>query len=471
MTSQDSAPQRASPANLEAEEAALGSLLIDPSAIMRIAPVLRPEDFYSERNRWIYEAVRKLHDQGQPPDFVTVCNELEGENRLQEIGGPAYITSLINSVPTAVHAEHYARIVSDMAVRRRLLDAATRIASLAYEEADDVRELVDRAEQIVFAIAERGLQRETRPISEVLDEVIERLDFLRQGQGEIYGVPTGFRFLDEMLGGLQRSDLVILAGRPAMGKTSLALSIARQTALRYSKKVALFSLEMSADQLVQRLLSAQSNIESQRMRKGLISEDEFTLLVNVAGMLGDTQIYIDDTPALTAMSLRSKARRLHSEYGLDLLVVDYLQLMQGDFRSENRVQEISYISRALKGLARELKIPVLALSQLSRAVESRHDKRPMLSDLRESGSIEQDADVVMFIYREEMYFQKEEEWERVQKRRSIHKDYPKDLADLIVAKHRNGPTGVVTLYFDRQHTDFRELKVQDVYLNPEDEYI
>ncbi len=471
MTPQDSAPQRASPANLEAEEAALGSLLIDPSAIMRIAPLLRPEDFYSERNRWIYEAVRKLHDQGQPPDFVTVCNELEGENRLQEVGGPAYITSLINSVPTAVHAEHYARIVSDMAVRRRLLDAATRIASLAYEEADDVRELVDRAEQIVFAIAERGLQRETRPISEVLDEVIERLDFLRQGQGEIYGVPTGFRFLDEMLGGLQRSDLVILAGRPAMGKTSLALSIARQTALRYSKKVALFSLEMSADQLVQRLLSAQSNIESQRMRKGLISEDEFTLLVNVAGMLGDTQIYIDDTPALTAMSLRSKARRLHSEYGIDLLVVDYLQLMQGDFRSENRVQEISYISRALKGLARELKIPVLALSQLSRAVESRHDKRPLLSDLRESGSIEQDADVVMFIYREEVYFQKEEEWERVQKRRSIHKDYPKDLADLIVAKHRNGPTGVVTLYFDRQHTDFRELRVQDVHLNPEDEYI
>jgi replicative DNA helicase len=256
-----------------------------------------------------------------------------------------------------------------------------------------------------------------------------------------------------------------------MGKTSMALSIARQTALKHSKRVALFSLEMSADQLVQRLLSAQSNVESQRMRKGLISEDEFTLLVNVAGMLGDTSIYIDDTPALTAMGLRSKARRIHSEYGLDLLIVDYLQLMQGDFRSENRVQEISYISRALKGLARELNVPVLALSQLSRAVESRHDKRPMLSDLRESGSIEQDADVVMFIYREDWYFPKEEEWERVQKRRSIHSEYPKNLADLIVAKHRNGPTGVVTLYFDREHTDFREIEVRDVPLEPEEEYV
>ncbi len=470
MTPRDQVPQRASPANLEAEEAILGSLLIDPSAIAHIAPMLRPDDFYSERNRWVYEAILALHDRGQPPDFVTVCNELDGANRLQEVGGPAYVTSLINSVPTAVHAEYYARIVSDMAVRRRLLEAANRIAALAYEEAADVRELVDRAEQLIFAIAEQGLQRDIRSIGEVLEEVIERLDFLRQRRGQIYGVPTGYKLLDEILGGMQRSDLLILAGRPSMGKTSLALSIARQAALKYSQRVALFSLEMSADQLVQRLLSAQSNVESQRMRKGLISEDEFTLLVNVAGMLGDTSIYIDDTPALSAMGLRSKARRIHSEYGIDLLIVDYLQLMQGDRRTENRVQEISYISRALKGLARELDVPVLALSQLSRAVESRHDKRPMLSDLRESGSIEQDADVVMFIYREDWYFPKEEEWEKVQKRRSLHKEYPKNLADLIIAKHRNGPTGMVTLFFDREHTDFREIAVRDVPIEPEEEY-
>ncbi len=453
MQTQDTPPQRAVPANLEAEEAVLGSLIISPNAINDVVLLLSPDDFYSDRNRWIYEAILKLHSRHQPPDFVTLSSELEQNGRLEEVGGPAYLTSLINSVPTAIHAEYYANLVVQASIRRRLLRAASQIASLAYEDADDAKELVDRAEQLIFAIAERGIRRDVRKIGEVLDKVLERIQELRLAEDEVYGVPTGFRDLDALLGGLQRSDLVILAGRPSMGKTSLALSIARNAASK-GKKVGVFSLEMSAEQLVHRLLAAESKIDSRKIIRGRVSDAEFEKLVVTAGELGDVYMYIDDTPSLSVMGLRSKARRIYSEYGLDLIVIDYLQLMQGDFRAENRVQEISYISRALKSLAREMNIPVLALSQLSRAVEQRQDKHPLLSDLRESGSIEQDADVVIFIYREVKY---KEDTEK------------KTIAELSIAKHRNGPTGKVELYFDERYTFFKDLALQKVSLDRERE--
>lgn len=432
------------PANPEAEEAVLGSILIDPDAIIKVAPTLRAEDFYLEKHRWIYQAALDLYERRQPPDFITICDELERRGQLQEVGGPAYITELINAVPTAFHVEHYASIVERTSVLRRLISAAGQIAQLAYEDKGEIDEIVDRAEEIVFGVSEHRLQRFLVPIRQVMKEVITRIDYLASHQGELLGVPTGFRLLDKLLGGFQKSDLIILAARPSVGKTSLALNIAANAAKRYGQRVAFFSLEMSAEQLVQRLLAAETGIDQQRLRLGQIREEEWPLLMEAAGALSNTMMFIDDTPALSALELRTKARRIHAEHGLDFIVVDYLQLMRGDARAENRVQEISYISRALKWLARELNVPVLALSQLSRAVESRPDKRPMLSDLRESGSIEQDADVVLFIYREDMY---DEDTDR------------QNIADVIVAKHRNGPTGVVSLYFKKELTQFLELEL------------
>lgn len=432
------------PANPEAEEAVLGSILIDPDAIIKVAPTLRAEDFYLEKHRWIYQAALDLYERRQPPDFITICDELERRGQLQEVGGPAYITELINAVPTAFHVEHYASIVERTSVLRRLISAAGQIAQLAYEDKGEIDEIVDRAEEIVFGVSEHRLQRFLVPIRQVMNDVITRIDYLASHQGELLGVPTGFRLLDKLLGGFQKSDLIILAARPSVGKTSLALNIAANAAKRYGQRVAFFSLEMSAEQLVQRLLAAETGIDQQRLRLGQIREEEWPLLMEAAGALSNTMMFIDDTPALSALELRTKARRIHAEHGLDFIVVDYLQLMRGDARAENRVQEISYISRALKWLARELNVPVLALSQLSRAVESRPDKRPMLSDLRESGSIEQDADVVLFIYREDMY---DEDTDR------------QNIADVIVAKHRNGPTGVVSLYFKKELTQFLELEL------------
>ncbi len=436
--------ERLVPANVEAEQAVLGSILIDPDAILKVAPTLRPTDFYLEKHRWIYEAALDLHERRQPADFVTLCDELERRGQLDEVGGPAYITELINAVPTAIHIEHYAGIVERTSVLRRLISAAGQIAQLAYEDKGEADEIVDRAEEIIFGVSERWVRRDLAPISRIMKDVTDRIEYLALHQGELMGVPTGFRLLDRLLGGLQKSDLIILAARPSVGKTALALNIAVNAAKRYGQRVAFFSLEMSGEQLVQRLLAAETGIDQQRLRLGQINEEEWPLLLEAAQVLSNTLLFIDDTPALSAMELRTKARRVHAEHGLDLIIVDYLQLMRGDVRSENRVQEISYISRALKGLARELNVPVLALSQLSRAVEARTDKRPVLSDLRESGSIEQDADIVMFIYREEMY---DEDTER------------QNIADIIVAKHRNGPTGVVSLYFKKELTKFLELEL------------
>jgi replicative DNA helicase len=433
------------PQNVEAEEAILGALLIDPDAIIRVAPILRPEDFYREKHGWIYDAVATLHERREPVDFLTVCDELERRGQLDELGGAAFITSLINAVPTSIHAEHYGRIVERTSTRRRLIDVAGQIAALAYREADDVEEVVDHAEQILFGVSERRISRELVPIKQVLSDYYDRIEYLTRHRGELIGIPSGFMDLDKLLGGLQRSDMVILAARPSVGKTSLALSIAHNAAKKHDQRVAFFSLEMSNEQVVQRLISAETEIGSQRLRRGEIAEDEWGRFMKATSDLAETLIFIDDTPGISALELRTKARRLHAEVGIDLVVVDYLQLMRGDFRSENRVQEISGISRALKALARELNVPVLALSQLSRSVESRNDKRPILSDLRESGALEQDADVVIFIYRDEMY---NENTER------------KNIADIIVAKHRNGPTGTVALYFKKELAQFREAELR-----------
>ena len=435
------------PANPEAEQAVLGSLLIDPDAVIKVASFLKAEDFYQEKNGWIFQAILDLHERREPADFVTVTDELERRRQLAEVGGSPYVLDLINAVPTAIHVEHYAHIVERTSVLRKLIRAAGQIAQLAYDETtEDVQEVVDRAEQIVFGVAENRAQRDLTAVRTIMPDVVDRIDFLYHHRGEILGVPTGFKLLDRVLGGLQKSDLIILAARPGVGKTSLAVSIAQNAARKYGKRVALFSLEMSNEQLVQRMLAAETGIDSQRLRLGDIhGEDEWHRLMEAAGALAEAHIFIDDTPAVTAMELRTKARRLYAEHDLDLIVVDYLQLMSGGGRNENRVQEISNISRGLKGLARELNLPVLALSQLSRAVESRQDKRPILSDLRDSGSIEQDADVVLFIYREEMYV---EETER------------QNIADVIVSKHRNGPTGTVSLYFRKELTQFRDLELR-----------
>ncbi len=437
-------PDKLQPHNNEAEEAVLGSLLIDPDAIIRVATFLAPEDFYLERHTWIYEAIRDLHERREPADMVTLTDDLERRGQLSEIGGAAYLTGLINATPTSIHVEYYARIIERTAVLRRLIDAAGKIARLAYQDTEDVAEVVDRAEELIFGVASRRADRDLRHIRQALDKYYDRIEYLHQHRGEVIGVPTGLTDLDKLLGGLQRSDMVVMAGRPGMGKTSLALSIALQAARRLQKRVAIFSLEMSDEQLVQRLISAETGIDSQRLRLGDIKEDEWPTFIQATNLLAGTSVFIDDTPAISALELRTKARRLHAEHGLDLLIVDYLQLMRGDSRSENRQQEISYISRSIKALARELNIPVLALSQLSRQVESRHDKRPMLSDLRESGSIEQDADVVLFIYRDDMY--------------NPDTEFP-NIAEIIVGKHRSGPTGIFSVYFKKHLAQFVDLEV------------
>ncbi|MBC7255489.1 MAG: replicative DNA helicase [Chloroflexi bacterium] len=437
---------RLPPQNIEAEQSVLGSLLIDPDAILKVSTFLRPEDFYRETHQRIYSAILQLHERRMPTDFITVVDELERQGQLDFVGGAAYITSLINMVPTSIHVEHYARIVERAAIMRRLITAAGQIAALAYEERDDVDAVIDEAERILFEVSQRRVSRSLVPISEIIKSYYDRIEFLVEHRDQTLGVPTGFADLDRLLGGLQPSDLIIIAARPSMGKTSLAVSIAMNAALKHNAVVAIFTLEMAAEQLVQRMISGQTGIDSQRLRLGRIEDIEWEKFTHASGVLSEAAIFVDDTPSPSPMEIRTKARRLAAEYDLDLIIVDYLQLMQaGDRRVENRVQEISYISRSLKSLARELKVPVVALSQLSRAVEARQDKIPQLADLRESGSIEQDADVVMFIYRDEMY---NPDTDRAH------------IADIIVAKHRNGPTARVSLRFEPSLTQFQDLDLQ-----------
>lgn len=438
------AVERLPPSNVEAEEAVLGSLLIDPEAILKVASFLIREYFYREKNGWIYEAIRDLYERREPVDFLTVCDELERRGQLGEVGGPGYLTALINAVPTAIHVEHYAHIVERTALRRRLIAAAGDIARIAYEDTEEVDETIDRAEQILFSVSQQRLTRYLVPIRQLLGDYFDQIEYLHQHQGELSGIPTGFTDLDKILGGLQPSDLIIVAGRPGMGKTSFVLSIAQHMAIHHKDMgaIAIFSLEMGAEQVAQRLISSETGIDSQRLRLGRVRDDEIDEIVRAIGRLSETAIFIDDTPAISPLELRTKARRLHAERPLGLVIVDYLQLMQAGRRTENRVQEISLISRSLKSLGRELKVPVMAASQLSRAVEGRQDKHPILSDLRESGSIEQDADVVMFIYRDEMY----------------HEDtVMKNIAEISVAKHRNGPVGKVELAFIAEQAKFMSL--------------
>lgn len=442
-------PVKSIPANLEAERAVLGSLLIDPDAIIKVANFLRVEDFFRERHGWLYDVMLTLHERREPLDFVTVVDELERRDQLEEIGGPAYITDLIGGTPTSINVDFYARIVERTALLRRLIGAAGEIAEMAYDESRDVEEVIDRAETLVFGVSEARIHRDLMPIRAIMGNVVDRIDFLTRNKDTLMGVPTGFTMLDRLLGGLQKSDLIILAARPAMGKTSLAINMAQNAAKRYNARVAIFSLEMSNEQLAQRLLSMETGIDSHRLRLGQMHEEEWPILLEAANVLANTNIFIDDTPAASVTEIRTKCRRLYAEHGLDMVLIDYMQLMSGQGGGsrggENRQQEISYISRSLKSLARELNVPVIALSQLSRAVESRSDKRPMLSDLRESGSIEQDADVVLFIYRDDYYNEDSEQ---------------QNIADVIVAKHRHGSTGTVSLYFRKELTQFRDLEIQ-----------
>lgn len=433
------------PQNIEAECGVLGSIIIDPEAIVQISDFLRADDFYRDAHRTIFEVILQLYEEREPADFITICDELERRNQLEEVGGASYITSLINQVPTSGNVEYYGRIVERAAILRRLIHAAGQIAAIAYE-ASDAEAALEKAEQLIFAISQRHARSDFSHLRDILSEYMEKLDQLHERRGTIVGVPTGFTDLDRLTGGLQKSDLVVLAARPGLGKTSLALSVAHNAAVKYERSVAIFSLEMSKEQLAQRLLSMDAQIDQQRLRTGWIEDDEWERIVIARDKLEVANIWIDDTAGIATTELRSKARRLQAEYGIDLIIIDYLQLMQatvGGKRNENRVMEISEISRSLKALARELNMPVLALAQLSRAVESRQSKVPQLSDLRESGSIEQDSDIVMFIYRDDVYNQETEK---------------KNIADVIVAKHRNGPLGEISLYFQANQTRFLDLE-------------
>lgn len=446
-------PNKMVPSNLEAEQAVLGALLIDPEAIIKVVPIIRAEDFYLEKHAWIYEAIYALHERREPIDFLTVVAELERNEKLNEVGGAAYITALINAVPTAIHVETYAHLVERLSTQRRLIAAAGDIAGIAYDASEDIDATIDHAEEIIFSVAQRRMTRDMIPMRIAVDQFMDRLDYVQRHQGELLGVPTGFTDLDKLLGGFQPSDLIIVAGRPGSGKTSFALSIAEHAASVSHKKIALFSLEMSAEQLVQRLVASMGNLDSQSLRLGKISDADYPRLIKATGELSEMSIFIDDSAAITPIEIRAKARRLQSEYGLDMIVIDYLQLMTIRGRIENRVQEISQISRQLKELARELHLPVVALSQLSRAVEARDDHRPQLADLRESGSIEQDADVVIFIFREKTYYPTLEKWQQ----KHPNKPYPENIAEIIVAKHRHGPIRDIQLYFEEDQAAFRNL--------------
>ena len=438
------------PHSREAEEAVIGSVLINPEAYYDVASFLRADDFYIHRHRWIWETFSRLHERRVPLDFLTVSQELDQQGQLAEVGGPAYLTALVNNVPTSLHAEAYGHIVEETAIRRRMLSAANDIAKLAYQQETSVELVMDEAEKSIFGVSERRTTRDLRSIREVLSEYYDRIDQLAGRDLESMGVPTGFMDLDRLLGGLQPSDLLIVAGRPGSGKTAFMLSAAKNAAQKFKKHVAVFSLEMSSEQLVQRMIAQETGIDSQRLRTGKLNEDEWPLFTHAIEVLGDTVIFLDDTPALTPLQLRTKCRRLHLEFQLDLILVDYLQLMSSGVRSENRVQEVSYISRNLKVLARELNVPVLAAAQLSRAVEQRTDKEPVLSDLRESGSLEQDADIVMFIHRPELY----------------EKDTLKqNLAQIKIAKHRNGPVGTIELVFRSQIAKFENAATYQVSLS------
>lgn len=441
------------PHDTDAEEAVIGSLLIDPETIFRVGSFLKGEDFFRETNRLTYEACLSLYERNEVIDQISLGQELARQGKLENVGGAAYLSHLASIVPTSIHIEYYAQIVHRLAMMRRLISAAGQIAAIGYEAGPDVDAALNKAEDILFRLHHGESRRDFVPIRDVLYQYFEESGLAVPPRGGyLPHVLTGFPMLDEFLGGLQRSDMIILAARPSLGKSSLALSIARNAAIEQGAHVAIFSLEMAKEQLAQRLLASEAEVDSKQVRLGLFNTIEEKRIMDAAGVLSETPIYVDDSPLLKVVEMRSKARRLYYEKGIDLIIVDYLQLIRGDGR-ENRVQEMSEISRSVKALARELDVPVLAVSQLSRAVESRTEHIPLLSDLRESGSIEQDADVVLFIYRDDVYYTKDE-WDR----RNPGKLYPKGIADIIIAKHRNGPLGRPSLRFIEKVAKFTNLE-------------
>ncbi len=434
------------PNSVDVEASLLGCVLIDADAIVKVADSIRPIDFYDARHRVIYEACLRLYEGQSPIDIITLSEELKADGKLHEIGGVSYLTDLGNQVPTAIHAEQYAAIVSTKSIRRRLISASNEIAQIGFDEKRTIAELVEEAERKLFEVSQSHVKNDIISMEQILADSFERLDSLHKDKGTIRGIPTGYKDLDNLLAGFQRSDLIILAARPSMGKTALALNFAQNVAVDAKKAVLVFSLEMSKEQLVDRLLASEAGVNSWNLRTGNLSDSDFEKIGHAMGLLSEAQLYIDDTPGITVNELRTKARREAHKRELGLIVIDYLQLMSGGSKfsgSDNRVQEVSEISRGLKGIARELNVPILALSQLSRSVESRSPQIPQLADLRESGSIEQDADVVAFLYRDDYYNPEES-------------DKP-NIMDVLIRKHRNGPTGKVELYFDRERQKIRSL--------------
>lgn len=440
---------RIPPQSVDAEKSVLGAMLLDKDAIIKIIDILTPEDFYEDRHGLIYEAMLSLFEKRRPIDIVTLSEILESADQIKTVGGSAYLADLVNETPSAANIVHYAQICREKAVLRRLINAASGITELGYDENGELSETLDKAEQSLFAVSQKFLKNKFIPIHSVLTEAFDRIDKIHKDKdkGAIRGVPSGFADLDNITAGFQNSDLIILAARPSMGKTSFALNLAEHAAIEEKITVGIFSLEMSKDQLIDRLLSSQSGVDSWKLRTGNLSDDDFPKIGYAMGVLSEAPIFIDDSAGANVMEVRAKARRLQMEHGLGLIIIDYLQLMEGRSRSGegNRVQEISEISRSLKGLARELQVPVIALSQLSRAVEHRDNKRPQLSDLRESGSIEQDADVVMFLYRDEYYDPDSEK---------------KGITEILIKKHRNGPTGMSELFFNPAQMRFADLEKQ-----------
>lgn len=433
------------PQNQEAEASLLGALLIDSDAVVKVADIVNENDFYDKRHGLIFAAIKRLYETHSPIDVLTLADELRNNDHLDQIGGGAYLTELTNFVPTAAHVGQYAEIVSSKSLRRRLIKASQDITNFGYDESEDLQNLIEQAESRLFEVSQQHVKQDVVSLEQILTDSFDRLDELHKDKATIRGIPTGYKDLDAILAGLQRSDLFILAARPSMGKTAMVLNLAHNVAVKAGQPVLIFSLEMSKEQLVDRVLAKESGVNAWALRTGNLTDTDFEKIGQAMGTLSEAQIFIDDTPGITVSDMRTKARREAHQHPLGLIIVDYLQLMSGGGRfggEGNRVQEISEISRGLKGIARELNVPLIALSQLSRSVESRSPQIPQLADLRESGSIEQDADVVAFLYREEYY---NPDTER------------KNIMDVLIKKHRNGPTGNVELYFDREKQHISSL--------------
>jgi replicative DNA helicase len=444
MNELNPSPHKLPPQNVEAEQSILGGILIENDAINKVTEILTPDDFYRDAHRKIYNALINLTERDEPADLVTLTNELRKLNQLDAIGGASYVASLIDSVPTAANIEYYAKIVKEKAILRKLIQTSTEIITQSYEDRGDVESFIDEAERAIFQISERRVKPSFYPIRDIVKQSFKTIERLFERKELVTGVPSGFRELDQKTAGFQPSDLIIVAGRPSMGKTAFCLNVAQYAAIEKKTPIAIFSLEMSKEQLVIRMLCSEARVEGTKLRTGFLIESDWPRLTLAAGNISEAPIFIDDSAALSVLELRAKARRLKAEHGLGMIVVDYLQLMKGRLRAESRQQEISEISRSLKALAKDLAVPVIAVSQLSRRTEERQGMRPQLSDLRESGAIEQDADLILFIYRDEVYNRSEDNPNR-------------GKAEVIIGKQRNGPIGKVDLAFLDKYTTFKDL--------------